>query len=132
MVILALSDDNVLFVQNCITLTQMRTHQLLYINVILIQSQSMLVSVSCANCQKYSMTLFLKCHCMSKHFDECCDNCKWHDHTACCFVCNNDVLIIISNDENNNSINEGEHIAKLRWIASALLSAETVIIDLNL
>jgi hypothetical protein len=40
MIILALLSDNVLFVQNCITLTQMRTHQSLYINVILIQSQS--------------------------------------------------------------------------------------------
>ncbi len=36
MVILTLSDDNVLFIQNYITLTQIRTHQLFYINVILI------------------------------------------------------------------------------------------------
>jgi len=36
MVILTLSDDNVLFVQNYITLQQMRTYQSLYINVILI------------------------------------------------------------------------------------------------
>jgi len=46
MVILALLNDNVLFVQICITLQQMRTHQLLYINVILIQSQGMLISDS--------------------------------------------------------------------------------------
>ncbi len=50
MVILALSDDNVSFIQNCITLTQIRTHQLLYINAILIQSQSVLISVSCSDC----------------------------------------------------------------------------------
>ncbi len=37
-IILMLSDVNVLFVQLCITLNQMRTHQPLYINVILIQS----------------------------------------------------------------------------------------------
>jgi len=36
MVILMLFDVNVLFVQLYITLTQIRTHQLLYINVILI------------------------------------------------------------------------------------------------
>jgi hypothetical protein len=49
----------------------------------------------------------LKCHCTSKHFSECCSNCKWHDHAAHCSVCNNDVLIVISNDENNN-VNENE------------------------
>jgi hypothetical protein len=38
-VILVLPDVNVLFVQLHITLNQMRTHQLLYINAILIQSQ---------------------------------------------------------------------------------------------
>jgi len=36
MVILMLLNVNVLFVQLCITLNQIRTHQLLYINVILI------------------------------------------------------------------------------------------------
>jgi len=132
MIILTLLSDNVLFVQICITLQQMRTHQSLYIKVILIQSQSMLISDSCTDCQKHSMTLFLKCHYASEHFSECCSNCKWHDHAACCFVHNNDVLIIILNDENNDSANENEHIAKLRQIALTLLSAETVIIDLDL
>jgi len=50
MIILALPDVNVLFVQLCITLNQVRTHQLSYINVILIQSQDVLISVSCINC----------------------------------------------------------------------------------
>jgi len=63
MIILALLSDNVLFVQIYITLQQMRIHQSLYINVILIQSQDMLISDSCTNCQKHSMTLFLKCCC---------------------------------------------------------------------
>jgi len=36
MIILMLLDVNVLFVQKCITLNQMRTHQSLYINAILI------------------------------------------------------------------------------------------------
>jgi hypothetical protein len=35
-VIIALSDVNILFVQQCITSNQIRTHHLLYINVILI------------------------------------------------------------------------------------------------
>ncbi len=48
--ILVLLDVNVLFVQLCITLNQVRTHQLLYINVILIQSQDVLISVGCVNC----------------------------------------------------------------------------------
>ncbi len=132
MIILTLSDDNVLFVQNCITLQQMRTYQLLYINVILIQSQSMLVSDSCIDCQKCDMILFLKCHCMSEHFDKCCSNCKWCDYAAHCFICNNDVLIIISDNENNNSVNEGEHIARSRWIASASLLMRMIVIYLNL
>jgi len=38
MIILTLSDDNVLFVWICITLQQVRIYQLLYINAILIQS----------------------------------------------------------------------------------------------
>jgi len=75
-VILALLSVNVLFVQLCITLNQIRTHQLLYINAILIQSQDVLVSASCLNCQAHGMTLFLKCHHTSEHFDECCSNCK--------------------------------------------------------
>ncbi len=106
MVILTLLDDNVLFIQTHITSQQMRTHWLLYINAILIQSWDMLIFNSCINCQKHSMTLFLKCHYMSKHFSKYCDNCKWCDHAAYCSVHSNDVLIIISDDENNNSVDE--------------------------
>ncbi len=128
-VILALFSVNVLFVRLHITLNQVRTHQLSYINTILIQSQDMLVSVSCVNCQTHSMTFFLECRCTSKHFSECCNNCKWHDHTCHCSVCNNNVLIVISDDENNNDdVNENEPAAWSRRIASALLSAEVVII----
>jgi len=75
-VILVLSDVNVLFVQLCITLNQVRIHQSLYINVILIQSQDVLVSADCANCQAHGMALFLKCRYTSEHFSECCSNCK--------------------------------------------------------
>jgi len=132
MVILALLNDNVLFVQNCITLQQMRTHQSLYINAILIQSQSVLISDSCINCQKCSMTLFLKCHYTSEHFSKCYDNCKWCDHAVCCSVCNDDVLIIILNDENNDDINENKHVVKLRQIASISLLVRAVVINLNL
>jgi len=131
-IILALSDDNILFVQTHITLQQMRTHQLLYINAILIQSQSVLIFDSCINCQKCDIMLFSECHHMSKHFNECCSNCKWCDHAAHCFVHNNNVLIIISDNENNNDTDENEHIARSRWIASALLSVRAVIIDLDL
>jgi len=130
-VILTLLDDNVLFIQNCITSQQMRTHQLSYINVILIQSQSMLISDGCTDCQKCSMTLFLKCHHTSEHFNKCCDNCKWCDHTAHCSVCNNDVLIVILNNENNNDADRDECIAKSRQIASTLLLTGAVVIDLK-
>ncbi len=128
-VILTLSDVNVLFVQLCITLNQVRTHQLLYINAILIQSQDVLVSAGCANCQAHGMTLFSECRHTSEHFDECCSNCKWCDHTCCCFVCNNDILIVISDNENNNNdVNEGEPAAQLRRIASTPPSTRAVII----
>ncbi len=126
-VIIALSGVNVLFIQQHITLNQMRTHCSLYINVILIQSQSVLISDSCTNCQTHSMTLFSKCHCTSEHFNECCDNCKWCDHTAHCSVCNNDVFIVILNDENNNNVNEGEPAAQLRQITLTLLMRAVVI-----
>ncbi len=132
MIILALLNDNVSFIQNHITLQQMRTYWSSYINAILIQSEDMLISDSCTDCQKCDMTLFLKCHHMSKHFNECCDNCKWRDHAAHYSVCNNDVLIIISNNENNNDVNEGEHIAKLRQIALISLSVRVIVINLNL
>jgi len=49
-VIIALSDVNVLFVQQHITSNQMRIHCSLYINAILIQSQSVLISADCINC----------------------------------------------------------------------------------
>jgi len=127
MAILVLLSVNILFVQQCVTLNQMRIHWLLYINAILIQSQSMLVSVGCINCQTHSMTLFLKCCHMSEHFNECCDNCKWHDHAAHCSVHNNDVLIVISDNENNNNVNEGECAAWSRQITSALLTEAVVI-----
>jgi len=48
--ILMLSDVNVLFIQLHILSNQVRTHQLLYINAILIQSQSVLISAGCTNC----------------------------------------------------------------------------------
>jgi len=73
------------------------------------------------------MTSFLKCHCTSKHFSECCDNCKWHDHTAHCFVCNNDILIIISDDENNNNVNENEPAAQSERITLTLLTEMIII-----
>ncbi len=126
-VILVLLSVNVLFVQLCIMLNQMRTHQLLYINVILIQSQSVLISDGCINCQTHSMTLFSECCCMSKHFSECCSNCKWCDHAAHCSVCNNDVLIVILNNENNNNVNESEHTTQSRQI-TLTLSARVIII----
>ncbi len=125
--ILMLLDVNVLFVQLCILLDQMRTHWLLYINAILIQSQSVLISAGCINCQTHSMALFSECHYISKHFDECCSNCKWCDHTAHCFICNNDVLIIILNDENNDNVNESKPAAQSRRITSALLTEVVVI-----
>jgi len=78
------------------------------------------------------MMLFSECHHTSKHFNECCSNCKLYDHAAHCFIHNNDVLIVISDNENNNNADESECIAKLRKIASVLLSAEAVIIDLDL
>jgi len=128
-VILALFGVNVLFIQLHITLNQVRTHQLLYINAILIQSQGVLISVSCLNCQAHGMTLFLKCRHTSEHFDECCDNCKWHDHACRCFIHNNDVLIVISDDEDNDDdVNESEPAAWLRRITSAPLSVRAVII----
>jgi hypothetical protein len=65
---------------------------------------------------------FLKCHHTSKHFNECCSNCKWCDHAAHCSVHNNDVLIVILNNENNNSADENECIVKSRWIALILLN----------
>jgi len=49
-VIFVLLSVNILFVQLYIMLNQISTHQSLYINVILIQSQSVLISVSCINC----------------------------------------------------------------------------------
>jgi hypothetical protein len=64
---------------------------------------------SCTDCQKCNMMLFLKCYHMSEHFNECCNNCKWCDHAAHCFICNNDVLIVILNNKNNNDINEWVH-----------------------
>jgi len=116
--ILVLFSVNVSFVWLHITLNQVRMHWLLYINVILIQSQGVLMPAGCLNCQAHSMALFLKCHCTSEHFNECCSNCKWRDHAHCCSVHNNDVLIVILNDENdNNDVNENKPAAQPRRIA---------------
>ncbi len=127
MVILTLLSVNVLFVQQHITSNQMRTHWLSYINVILIQSQGVLTLDSCISCWKCDMMFFLKCRCISEHFNECCSNCKWHNHAAHCSVHNNDVLIVISDNENNNSVNKNEHAAQLRQITSVLLTGAVII-----
>ena len=80
-----------------------------HINAILIQRSGVLVSDSCTDCQKRSMTFFSKCRCTSEHFKRCCSNCKWRDHAAHCFVCNNDVVIVILNDnDDNNEVSESE------------------------
>jgi len=125
--ILELLNVNVLFVQLCILLNQVRTHWPLYINAILIQSRGVLVPASCINCQTCDMTLFSECRRTPKHFSECCGNCKWREHAAHCSVCNNDVLIIILNDENDNNVNESEPAAQSRRITSALLVRVVVI-----
>jgi len=107
----------------------MRTHQLLYINVILIQSQDVLISADCVNCQAHNMAFFSKCRHMSEHFSECCSNCKWHDHACYCFIRNNDVLIVILNNENNDDdVNENEPAAQPRRITSTLLLMRAVVI----
>ena len=49
-VILMLFSVNVLFIQLHITLNQVRTHQSLYINAILIQNQDVLIPAGCAKC----------------------------------------------------------------------------------
>ncbi len=126
-VIFVLLSVNILFVQLCIMSNQVRTHQSSYINAILIQSQDVLISDDCINCQTHGMTLFLKCCCMSEHFSECCSNYKWCDHAAHCFIHNNDIFIVILNDENNNNVNENKCAAQLRQITSALLMRVVVI-----
>ncbi len=60
---------------------------------------------------------------MSEHFNECCDNCKWSDHAAHCSV--------HKNDENDDSIDESECVARLRQIALTSSLTETVFIDLK-
>jgi len=131
-VFFTLSYHNVLFVQRQILRQQVLSHQSLYINAILIQKSNVLVSDSCTDCQKHNMALFLKCHHMSKHFKECCSNCKWHDHTAHCSVCNNDVVIVILNDnDDNNKADESEQVSQQQQIASASLLTEAVCHELN-
>jgi hypothetical protein len=65
---------------------------------------------------------------MSKHFDEYCNNCKWRDHAAHCSVCNNDILIVILNDENNDdNVNENESAAQSRQITLMSLMRTVII-----
>jgi hypothetical protein len=130
MVILTLLSDNILFVQ-IYHLQQIRTHQLLYINAILIQSQSMLISDSCTDCQKCSMTLFLKCHHTSKHFSEV----LWQlqvTWSCCSLLCTQQWCTHCHQMMRTTTVQWEEHIAKLRQIALILLLMKTVIIDLNL
>ena len=75
-VIFALFNHNVLFVQRQILKQQVLSHQSSYINAILIQRSDVLISDSCTDCQKHSMTLFSECHHTSKHFRKCYNNCK--------------------------------------------------------
>jgi len=119
MAIFALLGDNVPFVRNRITPQQVRTHQLSYINAILIQSRGMLVPDGCTDCQERGMTLFPECRRTPGHFGECCGNCKWRDHAAHCSVRNNDVLIAISDDEDNDGADGGGRVARPRRIAPA-------------
>ena len=111
-VIFALSDHNVFFIQRWILRQQVLSHQSSYINAILIQRSDVLISDSCTDCQKCSMTLFSKCHHMSEHFERCYSNCKWCDHAAHCSVHNNDVVIVILNDnDDNDEVSENEQVS---------------------
>jgi len=131
-VILALFDHDVFFVQRWILRQQVLSHQSLYINEILIQRSDVLISDSCTDCQKHSMMLFLKCCHMSEHFKRCYSNCKWCDHAAHCFIHNNDVVIVISDDnDDNDEVNESKQVSQQQQIASALLLTEVVVINLN-
>ncbi len=111
-VILVFSDCDVFFIQRQILRQQVLSHWSSYINVILIQKSDVLISDDCTDCQKCSMTIFSECCYMSKHFKECCNNCKWCDHTAHCSVHNNDVVIVILNDnDDNDEVNESEWVS---------------------
>jgi hypothetical protein len=81
-------------------------------------------------CRVFCLVQHLCCH--SHLCEHQCQFCSQDWSTAACFVCNIDVLIVILNNENNDDVNEDEHIARSRQIASILLSMRTVIIDLDL
>ena len=85
-----LADQDVLFVHDQITPTQVESHQVLYINDILIQSCEQHCQDSCAvyHADWPGFSLFTECCHLSGHFSEVCDNCKWQNHAAQCSVQN--------------------------------------------
>lgn len=87
--LLQLSGQDIVFVWSSITEWWIASHHQLYVNVLLIQSQSQIANLLCAACCGcWDLFSFLKCHRVSGHFDSCCSNCKWSDHGICCSVWN--------------------------------------------
>jgi hypothetical protein len=76
--VLILSEQDVQFVRERITLTQFDTHRSSYINDILIQSRDQSTSHLCDSCDRSRSELnsFSYCRHVVKHFDEACNNCK--------------------------------------------------------
>jgi len=83
--LLARSEWDVDFVQEMISLNQMKMHRSLYINAVLIQSCEQVTFMTCIQCTwSNDLQSFLKCHFISEHFKRVCINCKWQDHVTWC------------------------------------------------
>ena len=74
-----------------------------YINTILIQSCGNIVLSPYTTCQglRSGLRLFPECRCVLGHFGGCCGNCKWRNYTSKCSVRDNNIVEILS-DENEN------------------------------
>ena len=75
--VLQLLEQDVAFIHDALASHQLQSHQLSYINAVLIQSQNQLVISACKKYQNDArFRLFSECQKLSEYFKNVCDNCK--------------------------------------------------------
>ncbi len=86
--VLCLPEQDVEFVRERISPTQIGSHRPSYINAILIQSGDQAAPNLCIACSqpRPGLNPFPYCRHVVRHFGGACGNCKWRDHASRCSV----------------------------------------------
>ena len=125
-----LADQNVFFIHNQITPAQVELYWVLYINSILVQFCEWHCQNSCAAyyIDWSEFFFFTECCCLSEHFNEVCDNCKWQNYAAQCSVQNREN----NDDDNRDNLDNRDLVFIRQHCLSATAEKKTENINSNI